>query len=91
MRSDHVSAPFERYSPLDFHSYFVLSTINDEPRFVKEVVNFEEGKLWNKSMIEEMKALDKNEAWYLVEFPYGRKHVGSKWVFQEETKYGRKS
>ena len=29
-------------------------------------------------MVEEMEALDKNEAWDLVELPDGRKPVGSK-------------
>ena len=35
-------------------------------------------------MVEEMEALDKNEAWDLVEFHNGRKHVGSKWVFKRK-------
>ena len=35
-------------------------------------------------MIEEMEALDKSETWDLVEFPNGRKHVGSKWVFMNK-------
>ena len=43
-RFDCIRKPVERYSPPNFHSNFVLSTINDEPRFVKEVVNYEEGK-----------------------------------------------
>ena len=38
-RFDHVRRPVERYSPPDFHSSFVLSTINDEPRSVKEAVS----------------------------------------------------
>ena len=54
-RSDHVK------SPVDFHSAFVLSTINDEPRYVKEALSFEECKLWKNSMVEEMEALEKNE------------------------------
>ena len=83
-RSDYVRRRVERYSPLDFRSSFVLSTINDEPRFVKESVNFEEGKLWKKAMVEEMEALDKNEAWDLVELPDGRKPIGSKWVFKKK-------
>ena len=35
-------------------------------------------------MVEEMEALDKNEAWDLVEFPNGRKPIGSKWVFKKK-------
>jgi hypothetical protein len=36
-------------------------------------VDSKDGKLWKKAMVEEMVALDKNEAWDLVEFPAGRK------------------
>jgi hypothetical protein len=35
-------------------------------------------------MVEEMDALDKKEAWDLVEFPGGRKYVGSKWLFKKK-------
>ena len=31
-----------------------------------------------------MEALDKNEAWDLVELPNGRKPIGSKWVFKKK-------
>ena len=77
-RSNRVRRPVERYSPPDFCSTFVLSTVNDEPIPVKEAVSSEECEFWKNAMVEEMEALDKNEAWDLVEFPDGRKHVGSK-------------
>ena len=35
-------------------------------------------------MIEEIDALEKNEAWDLVELPVGRKFVGSKWLFKKK-------
>ena len=73
--SYHVRRPTERYSLADFHYAFVLSMINDEPRSIKETVNYKERKLWKKAMVEEMEALDKNEAWDLVELSDGRKHV----------------
>jgi hypothetical protein len=34
-------------------------------------------------MVEEMDALDKNEAWDIVEFPFGRKSIGRKWLFKK--------
>eukprot|EP00253_Pinus_taeda_P015211 PITA_15211 len=36
-------------------------------------------------MVDEMASLHKNEAWDLVEFPAGRKSIGSKWVFKKKT------
>jgi hypothetical protein len=35
-------------------------------------------------MFEEMAALDKNEAWGLVEFMTGRNTNGNKWVFKKK-------
>jgi hypothetical protein len=35
-------------------------------------------------MVEEMDALDKNEAWDIVEFLAGIKSVGSKWMFKKK-------
>jgi hypothetical protein len=58
----------ERYTPPDFHSNFSLFITDDDPRTVREAVDSEDGKLWKKAMVEEMAALDKNEAWDLVEF-----------------------
>jgi hypothetical protein len=36
-------------------------------------------------MVEEMDALDKNEAWDLIEFPNGIKAIGNKWVFKKKS------
>jgi hypothetical protein len=35
-------------------------------------------------MDEEMAALDKNEAWDLMEFPTGKNSIGGKWVFKRK-------
>jgi hypothetical protein len=43
-----------------------LSIIDDDPSNFKEVVDSEDGNIWKKAMDEEMEALDKNEAWYVV-------------------------
>ena len=61
-RSNRVRRLVERYIPPDFCSSFVLSTINGEPRSIKEVLSYEECKLWKNAMVEEMEAFDKNEA-----------------------------
>jgi hypothetical protein len=68
----------KRYIPPNFCSNFSLSITDDDPRTVREAVNSKDSKLWKKAMVEEMDAFDKNEAWDIVEFPVGRKFVGSK-------------
>jgi len=62
-----------------------LSITDDDPRTVTEEVDSEDGKLWKEAMVDEMASLHKNEAWDLVEFPAGRKPIGSKWVFKKKT------
>jgi hypothetical protein len=74
----------ERYSPPDFRSNFSLSITDDDLRTVREAVNSKDSKLWKKAMVEEMDALDKNEAWDIVELPAGRKSVGRKWLFKKK-------
>ena len=74
----------KRYSPPDFRSNFALSITNDDPRTAREAVNLEDIKLYKKVMVEEMDALDKNEAWDIAELPAGRKFVGSKWLFKKK-------
>lgn len=44
----------------------------------------EDRKIWKKAMVEEMDALDKNEAQDLVELPTRRKPIGRKWVFKNK-------
>ncbi|KAJ7954112.1 Retrovirus-related Pol polyprotein from transposon TNT 1-94 [Quillaja saponaria] len=36
---------------------------------------------WEDAMVEEMKALSKNDTWELASLPYGKRAVGCKWVF----------
>jgi hypothetical protein len=74
----------KKYSPPNFHSNFTLSITDDDPRTFREAVNSEDSKLWKKAMVEEMDALDKNEAWDIVELPAIRKYVGSKWLFTKK-------
>ena len=36
---------------------------------------------WKEAMLEEMKALEKNKIWELLDLPPGKQPVGCKWVF----------
>ncbi|WVZ80038.1 hypothetical protein U9M48_027553 [Paspalum notatum var. saurae] len=36
---------------------------------------------WKEAMLEEMRALEKNKTWELVDLPPGKQPVGCKWVF----------
>jgi hypothetical protein len=52
-------------------------------------VNSEDSKLWKKAMFEEMDALDKNEAWDIVDFPARIKSIGVKWLFKKFNAKGK--
>ena len=74
----------EWYTPPGFYSIFSLFITDDDPRTVREVVDSKDGKLWKNSMDEYMVALDKSEAWDLVELSTGRNPIGNKWVFKKK-------
>jgi hypothetical protein len=60
-RSERVRKSIKRYSPPEFHSTFVLTSTDDEPKSVGEAVDSAEGKLWKDIMVKEMESLHKNE------------------------------
>jgi hypothetical protein len=49
------------YTPPYFCSKFALSITNGDPRTIREEMYLEDGKLWEKAMVEEMTTLEKNE------------------------------
>jgi hypothetical protein len=83
-RPKRIRKLVESYSPPDFHSTFMLTAIDDEPKSVSEAVDSTKGKLWKDSMVEETESLYKNETWDLVKLPSGRKLIDSKWVLNKK-------
>ena len=53
-----------------------------EPATPKEAMAGSNKLKWKSAMEKELKSLDTNDVWDLVELPPGRKAVGSKWVFK---------
>lgn len=37
---------------------------------------------WKEAMVEETKALTKNDTWELINLPEGKRPVGCKWIFK---------
>ena len=74
----------DRYTPPNFHYSFVLSIIDDDPRTDNDRVDSKDSKLKKKVTVEEMDALDKNEAWDLVELPIVIKPIGNKWLYKKK-------
>jgi hypothetical protein len=83
-RSNIVKKPVERCSLPEFLFAFVLTSIDDEPKSVSEVVESTEGELWKDVVVEEMESLYKNETWDLVKLPSGRHLIHIKWLFKKK-------
>ena len=41
---------------------------------------------WKNAMNEEMKSLQRNATWEVVDLPTGKKHVGCRWIFSVKYK-----
>jgi Reverse transcriptase (RNA-dependent DNA polymerase) len=53
-----------------------------------ELDSYQEAKeqlIWNITMKDEIKTLEKNKTWTLVPLPKGKKSIGCKWIYK--TKY----
>ena len=57
-----------------------------EPSTAEEAFVSPEKKMWIEAMNKEMKSLEANNVYDLVELPRDRKMVGSKWVFKRKLK-----
>jgi hypothetical protein len=83
-RLERIRKPVERYSPFDFCSAFILTSIDDETKSDGEEVDSTECKLWKDAMVEEIESLYKNETWDLVKLPSGINPIDRKWVFKKK-------
>ena len=66
-----------------FQTFLTQISSHEVPCTVQEAIMFE---LWRKGMDEEMRALEKNQTWDIVELPKGKKTVGCKWIFNVKYK-----
>ena len=85
-RNRHVSSRLEDCEVLPD------SVVNDEGELIHfalladaEPLNYKEAiqtEVWKKAMIEEIKAIEKNNTWKLVELPDKKKTIDVKWIFK---------
>ena len=57
----------------------------EEPTTVSEALTSQQKVKWKEAMEAEMRSLQDNDVWDLMELPKGRKSVGCKWVFKVKT------
>ena len=56
-----------------------------EPQSVTEAMSSNEREMWSEAMEREMKSIQSNNVWELVELPQGKKPIGCKWVYKIKT------
>lgn len=73
------------YSSLsqNFRNFALNITATTTPRDIHEALRSVE---WKKAVLEELRALQKNNTWEVTELPKGKKTVGCKWVFTVKCK-----
>ena len=63
----------------------VLLLESDEPATYAEAVVSPDSEAWLEAMRSELKSMDENQVWDLVDLPPGVKAIGCKWVFKKKT------
>ncbi|CAI7766233.1 unnamed protein product [Closterium sp. NIES-54] len=71
--SDYEECAFAFFSPME---------IPGEPATLKEALESSDAEEWKKAMESELKSIEENGTWELVELPEGRKAITSKWLFK---------
>ncbi|CAI7839625.1 unnamed protein product [Closterium sp. NIES-53] len=63
---------------------FVFSPVEmpGEPATLKEALESSDAEEWKKAMESELKSIEENGTWELVELPKGRKAITSMWLFK---------
>jgi hypothetical protein len=76
----HDLAKFVSYERCNsiFRNFIASLDSTSVPRDWEEAMN---DPKWKAAMLEEMRALEKNNTWELVELPNGKEPVGCKWVY----------
>ncbi|CAI7855567.1 unnamed protein product, partial [Closterium sp. NIES-53] len=71
--SDYKECAFAFFSPVEMQG---------EPATIKEALENSDGEEWKKAMESELKSIEENGTWELVEVPEGCKAITSKWLFK---------
>ncbi|CAI7834636.1 unnamed protein product [Closterium sp. NIES-53] len=71
--SDYDEWAFAFFSPVEMPG---------EPATLKEALESSDAEKWKKTMESELKSIEENDTWELVELPEGRKAITSKWLFK---------
>ncbi|CAI7759683.1 unnamed protein product [Closterium sp. NIES-54] len=72
-QSEYEECAFAFFSPVEMPG---------EPATLKEALEGSDAEEWKKAIESELKSIEENGTWELVELPEGRKAMTSKWLFK---------
>ncbi|CAI7786519.1 unnamed protein product [Closterium sp. NIES-54] len=78
MVGDDEESEYEEFA----FAFFSPVEMPGEPASLKEALESSDVEEWKKSMEIELKSIEENGTWELVELPEGRKAITSKWLFK---------
>jgi hypothetical protein len=78
-------APAPRRSERLRNASNVLLLDNDEPLTYAEAMVDPDSELWLEAMRSELKSMDDNQVWNLVDLPNGARTIECKWIFKKKT------
>ena len=61
-----------------------LSHPDDTPTTIEEAYSSPNADLWKEAVRSEMDSIMSNGTWEIVDYPYGCKPIGCKWVFKKK-------
>ncbi|WVZ69158.1 hypothetical protein U9M48_017993 [Paspalum notatum var. saurae] len=79
--SSHGDMQDASQNSLSSPTQVVQPTMHDDTDSISIPKNWKVFPMWREAMLEEMRALEKNKTWELVDLPLGKQPVGCKWVF----------
>jgi hypothetical protein len=80
----NLGQPPQRFA--DYQMFASKEEQTQDPQTFEQAMKSAEASEWKTAIEEELKTIEENQTWKLVDLPRDRKTVGSKWVFK--TKLG---
>ena len=81
---DTLANDYEIYLQEEDYEAFDIGEITDPVTF-KEAIESEQSHQWEKAMVSELKSMEANQVWTLVEPSKTHRAIGCKWVFKTKT------
>ncbi|CAI7866278.1 unnamed protein product [Closterium sp. NIES-53] len=86
MVGDDKESEYEEFA----FAFFSPVEMSEEPAIFKEALEIIDAEEWKKAMESELKSIEENSTWELLELPEGRKAITSKWLFKIKSDAGGK-